>query len=279
VSTGWTSLARHLELPEDEYSLQIIHSEGVISLLDPEGCETPEGLAFRGVVDVETWEAIRSYDAFGAASRTREPGPLDENSPLKITLLNVGPQLTDFSHIPAEAFVIVEAMHQFSPDELASAGLEGEVWTGVRFSTPEPWQRAIDRFSAHGFALADGLVGAVTLRHQDDPVSIEFRRLESPDVIRVQAVFPMPMGEDVNPAIYELLNRINRRVAFGLVVIDAGDLLVRHSFPEPLEAGSPELIADKLAELLGLLGTVLGPLFGVASGEMTLDEGDAAIFG
>jgi hypothetical protein len=275
---SWTSLADHYGLPEGtEVTVDFLHTDGVVSLHTAQGRQTDEGLALRGMVDPDTWRRIRADDIFGASTRTQQPGPLQENQPLRITVLCKEELPEDLQQLTVDRFVISDAMNQIDPAELAAADLDGEVWAGVRFSDPEPFALAIRRLADNGFTPVQGLVGAVTVAHDRDAVSIEFRRLNPPEVLRVQAVYPLPMGDEVDPVTYEFLNRINRRSHFGTVHLDAGDLLARHAFPEPLGEGAPELIADKVYDLLGLLALALGPVISVASGEMSLAEGEAAI--
>jgi len=275
---SWTSLANHYGLPEGtEVTVDFLHTDAVVSLHTAQGQQTDEGLALRGMVDPDTWHRILADDIFGAATRTRQVGTLHEDQPLRITLLCTEELPGDLQQLTADTFVITEAMNQIDPAELEAANLEGEVWTGLRFSDPEPFALAIARLAENSFSPVVGLSGAVTLAHERDAVSVEFRHLSKPSVLRVQVVYPLPMGDEVDPVTYEFLNRINRRSHFGTVHLDAGDLLARHTFPEPLGDGSPELIADKVYDLLGLMALVLGPVISVASGEMSLAEGEAAV--
>jgi hypothetical protein len=275
---SWTSLAVHYGHPEgSEVAIDFLHDDGLVTLHEAQGMQTDEGLALRGMVDPTTWQRIREQDIFGASTRTQQQGPLQEDLPLRITVLCAEALPEDLQQLTADQFVITDAMNQIDPAELGAAGLEGEVWSGVKFSAPEPYALAIRRLAENSFTPVPGLAGAVTVAHARDAVSVEFRRLSPPEVLRVQAVYPLPMGDEVDPVTYEFLNRINRRSHFGTVHLDAGDLLVRHAFPEPLRDGSSELIADKVYDLLGLLALVLGPVISVASGEMSLAEGEAAI--
>jgi hypothetical protein len=275
---SWTSLADHYGFPEGtEVTVEFLHTDGVVSLHTAQGQQTDDGLALRGMVDPDTWRRIRADDIFGASTRAQQPGPLQEDQPLRITVLCTEELPGDLQQLTTDTFVITEAMNQIDPAELGAAGLDGEVWTGVRFSAPEPYVLAIRRLADNGFTPVEGLAGAVTVAHDHDAVSIEFRRLSPPEVLRVQAVYPLPMGDEVDPVTYEFLNRINRRSHFGTVHLDAGDLLARHSFPEPFGDGAPEMIADKVYDLLGLLALTLGPVISVASGEMSLAEGEAAV--
>jgi hypothetical protein len=255
--------------------IELTHPSGPVVFDDPEVRSRNEGVQFRAMVDADTWRRIREHDIFGASSRTRQQGPLPNDQPLRITVFTEQALPDNPRLMPAEQFVILDAMH---PVDLTDSGLEGEVWEGVAFSEPKPWTLAITQLADEGFLPYNGLPSATTVRRSDDDVSIEFRHHEAAKVIHAQAIVALPMGDDVNPAAFQVVNGINAAMPFSVTMIDAGDLIVREIVPDETGDNAPELIAARVAELVGIITSIRETVITVAQGNMTATDALAAIF-
>jgi len=255
--------------------IELTHPTGAVVLVDPDVRSRGEGVQLRAMVDADTWQRIRQHDIFGASSRTQQQGPLPEDQPLRITVFTDQDLPEDPRSMPAEQFVIVDAMHQV---DLADSGLEGEVWEGVAFSEPKPWSLAITKLADDGFLPFNGLPSATTIRRSDDEVSIEFRYHEAAKVIHAQAVAAFPAGDDMALATYQVVNSINAAMPFSITMIDAGDLIVREVIPDEVADAAPELIAERVTVLVEIIASIREPLLQVATGQSTAAEAIEAIF-
>lgn len=256
--------------------VELTHPSGTVVFDDPEVRSRGEGVQFRAMVDALTWRRIQEHDIFGASTRTRQQGPLPVDKPLRITVFTEQDLPENPRLMPADLFVIMDAMH---PMDLADSGLEGEVWEGVAYSDPKPWTLAITRLADDGFLPYNGLPSATTVRRSDDDVSVEFRYHEEAKVIHAQAIVALPMGEDVNPAAFQVVNGINAAMPFSISMIDAGDLIVREVIPDETGVNAPELIASRVTELVGIITSIREPIITAAQGNMTASDALAAIFG
>ncbi len=248
-------------------------------LANPSARSRNDGIEIRGMVDVTTWQRIREQDIFGARSRTRQTGPLPDDTDLRLSVFTSHDLPDDVERLMAEDFVITDAMHQVDPADVAAAGLEGEVWEGVAFTDPKPWSLAVDVLADLGFVPYDGLPSATTVRRASDDISVEFRRNEVAAVTQAQAVMALPMGDDVALATFQLINGINAAVPFSTTMIDAGDLIVRESIADQVGDAGPTLIAARVGDLVDIIVAISGPILEVARDEMTVPEALEAIFG
>jgi hypothetical protein len=181
--------------------------------------------------------------------------------------------------MPVDMFVIMDAMHQVDPTEVIVAGLEGEVWEGVTFSDAPPWGLAITTLAKDGFELFDGLPSATSVKRDSDGLTVEFRDIAPAKVIHTQAVFPLPMGDDVHPDTFALLNKIHLNIPFAVVMIDAGDIIIRESIPDELGSRRPSMVAERSQVVVNLMGTLRDSILKVASGELTAQEAISALLG
>jgi len=257
-------------------TIELTHPSGSVVLDDPEVRRRDDGVALRAMVDADTWQRIRQHDIFGASSRTQQQGPLPDDSPLRITVFTAQELPDNPRSMPAGQFVIIDAMHQV---DLADSGLEGEVWQGVAFAEPQPWSQAITTLADLGFLPYNGLPSATTVRRSDDDLNIEFRRNHVAKVTHAQAVVALPMGDEVAPATYQLINGINSAVPFSVTMIDAGDLIVRESVADEVGDAASALIASRVGDLVDIITAIRGPLLEVARGESTVADALEAIFG
>lgn len=268
------------EKPDDStLVIELTHPSGSVAFVDPLVRSKGDGVTLRAIVDAATWSRICQNDIFGASTRTRQQGPLPDDSPLRITVFTET-ELPDQPRImPAEQFVIVDAMHQVDPGELAAAGLEGEVWEGIAFSEPKPWSLAMVALTELGFMPHNGLPSATTMRHHEDDLSVEFRRNDVANVTHAQVVVALPMGDDVAPATFQLINGINAAVPFSVTMIDAGDLIVRESVADEMGDTAPSLIASRVTVLVDIMTAIRGAVIDVANGESTVADALTTIFG
>lgn len=256
--------------------VELTHPSGSVMFQDPEVVRTDDGTALRAMVDADTWRRIRHHDIFGAASRTQQQGPLPDDRPLRITLLTSQDLPDNPRTVPSEWFAIIDAMHHV---DLTDSGLEGDVWQGVSFSAPQPWSSAITALADLGFLPYNGLPSATTVRRSDDELSIEFRRNEVAKVTHAQAVVELSMGDEMAPAVYELINGINSAVPFSVTMIDAGDLIVRESVADEVGDAAAALIAHRVSDLVDIITAIRGPVLEVARGETSAAEALEMIFG
>lgn len=255
--------------------IELTHPAGAVVLVDPDVRSRGEGVQLRAMVDVDTWHRIRQHDIFGASSRTQQQGPLPEDQALRITVFTDQDLPEDPRSMPAEQFVIVDAMHQV---DLADSGLEGEVWEGVAFSEPKPWSLAIAKLADDGFLPYNGLPSATTLRRSEDDISIEFRHHEAANVVHAQVVVALPMGDSVNPAVFQVVNGINAAMPFSVTMIDAGDLIVRDIIPDELGKAAPALLAARVDDLVNIMTSIREPIIAVAKGELAPAQAIEDIF-
>jgi hypothetical protein len=259
--------------------IELLHSSGPITLTEAQATVVDDQYQFTGLVDAATWDRIEQEDIFGAVSRTRSPGELPSGNQIRITIGTEQQLPPTATAVAADMFVILDAMRSIDLAELGAAGIEGEVWEGIAFSDPQPWSAALHALSKEGFLLINGLPSATTMRRDADEVSVEFRHHEDAQVVHAQAVYALPAGGAVPVATFELLNRINTAVKFGVVMIDAGDLIVREAIPDQLGEARPALIAERSLAMVSILGEILEAVLRVASGELNAAEGLEVLFG
>lgn len=248
--------------------IELTHPSGSILLHSPSVKVVDGATQIRGMVDAETWQRIRDQDVFGASTRTASPGRLEVENGLRLTVSTDEALPTEAVPVSAEIFVLVDAMFQIDPAELIAAGLEGEVWEGISFSAPAPWSAAIASLADEGFEVVDGLPSATTVRRDADGLNIEFRHHDGAEVVQVQVVLALPMGDEVADATYQVVNGINAALPLSTTMIDAGDLIIRDTVPDQLGSEATALIASRAMDLVGLMEVVREPLLQAARGEL-----------
>lgn len=263
---------------DEATSIELTHSSGSVRLDSPRVVVSDEGTEIRGVVDAGTWQRVRDYDIFGATSRVQSVGRVAEGVPVRIVVITNQELPTVSVAVPSEAFSITEAMYQIDPAELRAAGLEGEIWEGVTFTSPRPWSSAIAQLEQDGFERFEGLPSAETVRRDSDGISVEFRHHDGAELVQVQAVFTLPQGESVPPVVFEVVNGVNAALPFSTTMVDAGDLIIRDTVPDALGDGAPSLISSRASDLVQLLEIVREPLLRAASGELTAQAALEAMF-
>jgi hypothetical protein len=246
--------------------IELTHPSGPVVLEDPDVRTRGEGVQLRAMIDPGTWARIRQHDIFGAATRVRQQGPLADDQPLRITVYTATELPDNPRLMPAEQFVILDAMNQV---DLADSGLEGEIWEGVAFGDPQPWTLAITQLADQDFLPYDGLPSATTVRRSHDDISIEFRHHEQANVVHAQAVIALPMGDNVNPAVFQVVNGINAAMPYTVTMIDAGDLIVRDIIPDETGNNAPQLIASRVNDLINIITNIREPITETASGNLT----------
>lgn len=259
-------------------TIELTHDSGSLTFNNPEIRKRESRTEIRVMVDSELWNRIRKFDIFGTSTRKKKAGSIPEDFPIRITI-STGQDISDYSaSIPSSLFVIEDAMFQIDPEEINAAGLEGDIWEGVRFTEPESWSLALFGLEEAGFVTINGLANSETMYNEEEGIGVEFRHIDNHNMVRVQAVCPLNTGEDPNPAVYELLNNINSRFYFGSVIIDAGDILVRHTFPSGMGAPGSQLISEKVFDLIGVISVLKEPLIKVSSGALSVKGAIEEIF-
>lgn len=271
-------------------TITLRHPSGPILLAEVRAQVVDDRAELTGLITTEDWERIEVLDIFGAASRTRSPGGLPRGDFVRITIATDAEDAIAASEASggapeteADLFVILDAMRSIDVADLLPPGVEvdenAEVWEGLVFSDPGPWQAAISALAEEGFALFEGLASATTVHRESDGLSVEFRHFDTHRVSRVQVVSALPMGDAVTPGTFEFLNSLNASVPFGTAVVDAGDLIVRETVPDELGAAGAGLIAARAETLVAFMGEILEPTLAVASGAATPAEALAELFG
>ncbi len=258
-------------------SVEFSHPTGTVTLTNVDARIVDDIVEVRGKIDQTTWERLTQDDIFGASSRTRSPGELPSGDVLRITLTTSHALPTEPVAVPAEWFVIVDAMRQVDVAELQAAGLEGEVWEGIHFSDPHVWSDSVAELVADGFEVITTDEQSTVLQHEDDYAVVQFRRRA--DVRLVQIVVSTPLGvEGAYPlALYEAINGINVVVPWSTTMIDDGDVMVRETVADEV-ADQGALISTRTQEMLGLLWVIRGPLTEVAQGALTPEASLEAMF-
>ena len=259
---------RQADQTADAPTVVLTHPTGVITMHDAEGRITDGRLELRGVIDDAAWERIRQHDIFGASSRSQSPGDLPTVGALRITLTTDAVLPEEAVDVPADLFVIVDAMRSVDLAELNAAGLEGEVWEGVHFSDPPAWSAAVAQLVTEGFEVLSRDEVSTQLQDDDDLVSIEFRYRSDVRLVQIMVSSPLALGDDVPLALYEAINGINSVVPWSTTTIDNGDVMVRETVPDEV-VDQASLIIARVHDLLGLLWVARGPLAQVAQGALT----------
>jgi hypothetical protein len=259
--------------------ITLTHSSGPIYLAEAQATVVDDLYKFTGMIDAAVWQRILDEDIFGAVSRTRSPGAQPTAEQIRITIATEHQLPATASAVAAEMFVILDAMQSIDLADIGAAGIEGSVWEGIVFGDPQPWSLALNALSQEGFFLIDGLPSATTMRRDADGISVEFRHHEDAQVVHAQAVFPLPTSDPAPAAAFELINYINTAVKFGVIMIDAGDLVVREAIPDLLGDNRAALIAQRSLDVVTVLEEILEAVLRVASGELTAAEGLEVLFG
>jgi hypothetical protein len=267
-------------------AITLIHPTGPILLTEPQARIIGDRAEFIGTVSASDWERVEDLDIFGTASRTRSPGSLPPGDSVRITIATAAEDAITMSEAsggaseaPADRFVILDAMRAVAIPSSMSAEADAEIWEGLVFTDPAPWNQALAALAEEGFEPFQGLASATTVLRESDGLSVEFRHFDAHDISRVQVVSPLPMGDAVAPDTFVFLNRLNATLPFSAVVVDAGDLIVRETVPDELGIAAGGLIASRALTLVNLMGEVLEPTLAVANGQATAAEALAALFG
>ena len=257
--------------------VQLTHPSGVVVLREVEGRITADMLQLCGVVDRLEWGHIERHDIVGAATRTRSPGVLPGSGPVHITIVTDQVLPEQSSVLPAGAFAIIDAMCAVDPAELQAAGLEGEVWEGIRFSDPPAWSGAVTELLADGFEMVTADEQSALLRSGDALATVEFRYRDDVRLVQMVVSSALGVGDDAPMALYEAINGINMVVPWSTTMIDHGDVLVRESVADAtVHQGA--VITLRTQEMLGLLWVMRGPLAEVAQGRLTPEAGLEVMF-
>jgi len=258
-------------------SVVLTHSSGPVALNEADGRINGRLLELRGVIDDDTWGRIQRHDLFGATSRLRSPGELPSSGRLRITITTDQELPTDAAELPAEVFSMVDAMRSVDVEDLQAAGLEGEVWEGVRFADPPVWGAALAELVADGFAVIVGDHESALLRSADGLATVKFHLRNDVKLVQIVVSSPLALPDDVPLALYEAINGINMVVPWSTTMIDHGDVLVRESVDDAtVHQGA--VIALRTQEMLGLLWVMRGPLAEVAQGRLTPEAGLEVMF-
>ncbi len=258
-------------------TIELSHASGNVTLTTAEARIVDDRLELRGIVDFEVWERIQRLDIFGAASRTRSPGELPPGGELRITITTDRDLPEEAVELPTHGFIIIDAMRSVDAAELASAGLEGEVWEGIRFSDPPVWATAVAELAADGFRFIVGDDQTALFRHDEDLATVQFTRRSDVQLVQIVVSSPLALGDDVPPAVYQAINGINVVVPWSTTMIDDGDVLVRETVTDDV-TDQAALIAKRTQEMLGLLWVMRGPLAEVAQGALTPQASLEAMF-
>lgn len=274
----WFRRAAQNDAPETpQATVEFTHSSGAVHMRHVEARIDDERLELRGLIDQATWERLQRDDVFGATSRTRSPGALPPGDTLRVTVTTDRELPAEAVPLPADWFVIMDAMRSVDVEELNAAGLEGEVWEGVHFSDPHVWSAAIAELVGDGFEVVTTDEQSTLLLHDDDMAEVQFRRRDDVRLVQIVVSSPLALGDDIPLALYEAINGINVVVPWSTTMIDGGDVLVRETVAdEVVDQGA--LIATRVQEMLGLLFVMRGPLAEVAQGALTPQASLEAMF-
>lgn len=255
----------------------LTHASGPVTLNEVHGRIADGLLELRGLIDDDTWERIQRHDVFGATSRLRSPGELPSSGTLRITLTTGQELPPEAVELPAEVFIIVDAMRSVDVEDLQDAGLEGEVWEGIRFAAPPVWGAALAELVADGFAVLVGDHESALLRSADDLATVQFHLRHDVKLVQIVVSSPLGLADDVPLALYEAINGINMAVPWSTTMIDDGDVLVRETVADAT-ADQGAVITLRTQEMLGLLWVMRGPLAEVAQGRLTPEACLKAMF-
>ena len=233
------------------------------------------------VLDADTWDRCEERNLFGTHTRRRMPAALPGVGDVKITvegpatLVDPIDATTRYAAIPAEAFVITNAMRRMTQGDPAA-------WHGVVFASPPSWQRALDALRADGFVdddefedqvlLADGRGTTVVIA--DDEVSA----LAGVVVNVVLSEVP-PSGIDhsrINDVL-EVINGFNASSPVGTVALEGPTLIVRAGFPVTDRAFVGDLLAELATGLVRLSEFLADPIGKLAAGTISRTDAEVAL--
>jgi hypothetical protein len=253
--------------------LELIHTSGAVVLRDVEARIVNDRLELRGMVDASTWERIELHDIFGATSRIRSHGFSPVGWDLRITVTADLDRPTEVQATSADSFVIVDAMRRIDGEELRAAGLDGEIWEGLRFCDPQIWAPAVDQLATQGFEVVstDSRSTMLVTDTDGDTAMVRFGYETDAQLVHIAVSAPLPLGGDIPPAIHEAIDGINALVPWSTTTVDGDDVLVRDSVSDDVADQGGD-ITFKVQNMLGLLWVIRGPMAKVVHGALTPQE-------
>jgi hypothetical protein len=216
-------------------------------------------------LDESEWERVVEHDVFGARTRRRFPDQLEGSG--GVTLTVEGSRLATESPRgwSADDFVVVSAMRR----------IDGN-WHGQLFASPPAWWRAIDSLVQLGFVVdgeTDDEVSATNHLGVNAMISVYSQN----QVATVVYAAPAEASWTSDPAVLDLLNRLNASFVIGSVALQVNDvnqahLLTKASIPMLDGVDVPQVLDALVIGLTGMIIEVEPVVRAVAQGTMAVDD-------
>lgn len=198
-------------------------------------------------VDETEWIRIEANDVFGARSRRRFPDALDGSGNVTIAVEGSRLSIESPRGWSSDDFVVVSAMRRVDGD-----------WHGQLFASPPAWWRAVESLVQLGFVIdgeTDDEVSATNHLGVNAMISVYPQN----QVAAVVYAAPAEASWATNPAVLDVLNRLNASFVIGSVAVQVNDvdqahLLAKASIPI-LDGVDVQSVLDAL--VIGLTGMIM----------------------
>jgi hypothetical protein len=262
--TTWSPMGT--EYPDVMAVVPFLSASGDVIAVEPQiDYQADDLVRVRFELDEVEWERVVEHDVFGARSRRRFPDQLEGSG--SVTLTVEGSRLATESPRgwSADDFVVVSAMRR----------IDGN-WHGQLFASPPAWWRAIDSLVQLGFVVdgeTDDEVSATNHLGVNAMISVYSQN----QVAAVVYAAPAEASWASDPAVLDLLNRLNASFVIGSVALQVNDvnqahLLTKASIPMLDGVDVPQVLDALVIGLTGMIIEVEPVVRAVAQGAMVVDD-------
>ncbi|MEN9804847.1 MAG: hypothetical protein RIS41_1694 [Actinomycetota bacterium] len=254
------------EYPDLMAVVPFLSASGDVIAVEPQiDYQADDLVRVRFELDEGEWERVVEHDVFGARTRRRFPDQLEGSG--GVTLTVEGSRLATESPRgwSADDFVVVSAMRR----------IDGN-WHGQLFASPPAWWRAIDSLVQLGFVVdgeTDDEVSATNHLGVNAMISVYSQN----QVAAVVYAAPAEASWTSDPAVLDLLNRLNASFVIGSVALQVNDvnqahLLTKASIPMLDGVDVPQVLDALVIGLTGMIIEVEPVVRAVAQGTMAVDD-------
>jgi hypothetical protein len=254
------------EYPDLMAVVPFLSASGDVIAVEPQiDYQADDLVRVRFELDEGEWERVVEHDVFGARTRRRFPDHLEGSG--GVTLTVEGSRLATESPRgwSADDFVVVSAMRR----------IDGN-WHGQLFASPPAWWRAIDSLVQLGFVVdgeTDDEVSATNHLGVNAMISVYSQN----QVAAVVYAAPAEASWTSDPAVLDLLNRLNASFVIGSVALQVNDvnqahLLTKASIPMLDGVDVPQVLDALVIGLTGMIIEVEPVVRAVAQGTMAVDD-------
>lgn len=239
---------------------------GDVIAVEPQIDHVVDDLArIRFEIDAEEWARIEAADLFGARTRRRFPDVLDGSGTVTITVEGSRLSLESPRGWSADDFVVVSAMRR-----------AGDEWHGQLFASPPAWWRAVESLVELGFVVdgeTDDEVSATNHLGVNAMISVYPQN----QVAAVVYAAPAESEWASDPAVLDVLNRLNASFVIGSVALLVNDvrqahLLTKASIPILDGVDVPQVLDALVIGLTGMIIEVEPVIRAVATGVLAPDD-------